>query len=91
MSVRSNSTLDLIYLSLLLGSGLYMVGSSVTGFGDSRCDVDLCFMVSHQPLTKPKTMAILQHVNKLIMRIRKSSAIFLSPLFGIIYTILLFQ
>ncbi|KAI6225606.1 PAP/25A associated domain-containing protein [Aphelenchoides besseyi] len=44
---------DLIYVAIssqLGGSGLYIVGSTLNGFGNSSSDMDLCLMVTHGDL-----------------------------------------
>ena len=50
----------MVVLSVCIDCGLYIVGSSLNGFGTSQSDMDLCLMVSHlEVLLSPLSEVIL--------------------------------
>jgi len=42
--------------------GLYIVGSSLNGFGSSMSDMDLCLMVSHVEVSRDVCVFIVVHL-----------------------------
>jgi len=44
---RVAAEVEMVVLSVCIDCGLYIVGSSLNGFGTSQSDMDLCLMVSH--------------------------------------------
>lgn len=49
--MRSNNAYMYIVLFDMAGCGLYLVGSSVNGFGERDSDVDLCLMLTNDDVS----------------------------------------
>ncbi|XP_060579643.1 poly(A) RNA polymerase GLD2-A-like [Ruditapes philippinarum] len=77
--VDLRDALYVIFKDVFPYSGLYMVGSSMSGFATRTSDMDLCLMLSQQPIDgKREAIEILMAIQKCLRRcrfVRKSQVI----------------